>query len=128
MNNLGDLVVKAVIYLVVLLVGTFVIGFILNLVAIYIPPAATYIYCPPGTSMQTSWVQTSYDHPGEKSLSGECVSPDGKNYPKLPDSIVTPREYLIFMPMGFAIMLLIFAVRFVMGFVGGRRQSGGAGV
>ena len=123
MNNPGNLAVKAVVYLIVLLVGTFVIGFILNVVAIYIPPAATYIYCPPGTRMQTSWVQTSYDHPGETSLSGECVSPDGKSHPKLPDSVVTPREYLVFMPMGFVIMLLIFAVRFVVGFVRGMRQG-----
>jgi len=123
MNKLGDLLVRLLVMLVILAVGTYVIGFILNLVAIYIPPAATYVYCPPGTQMTYSWSRTSYDHPGEQSLGGDCVTPQGQHLQKLPDSIVTPREFALFMPLGFAIMLLIFAARAFIGFFKARGSS-----
>ena len=68
MKSIGGLFVKLLIYIVILVVGTYVIGFVLNLVAIWIPPAATYVYCPPGTKMSYSWDQTTYDAPGQTSL------------------------------------------------------------
>ena len=121
MKSIGGLFVKLLIYIVILVVGTYVIGFVLNLVAIWIPPAATYVYCPPGTSMSYSWDQTTYDAPGQTSLGGDCVTPQGQHLQKLPDSIVNPREFQLFMPLGFAIMLMIFAVR---AFVGVVRRKG----
>ena len=73
MDKLGGLVLRLVVYLVILAVGTYVLAFILNLVAIWIPPAATYVFCPEGTTMTYSWDRTSYDQPGETSLGGTCV-------------------------------------------------------
>lgn len=109
------LIGRLVLYLIILAVGTYVIGFILNVVAIWIPPAASYVFCPEGTTIVYSWTQTSYDEPGQKSLGGTCVDAQGKNHPKLPDEVVTPREYQLFMPLGFAIMIFILGWRYALG-------------
>lgn len=35
------------------------------------------IACPPGTTLVTEWIETTYTHPGEKVLSAYCLDKEG---------------------------------------------------
>lgn len=39
------------------------------------------IACPPGTTLVTEWIETTYTHPGEKVLSGYCLDKEGNELP-----------------------------------------------
>jgi len=39
------------------------------------------IACPPGTTLVTEWIETTYTRPGEKVLSGYCLDKEGNELP-----------------------------------------------
>jgi hypothetical protein len=106
MKTPGTILTRIILYLIILAVGTYVLCFILEMVAIPIPPLQTYFSCPEGTTVQYTWVQESWDSPGEKTMERGCIDQNGKNQDTLPDEVYSQRQYNLFMPISFAIMFI----------------------
>jgi len=117
MNPFASILIRIFIYLIALAVGTFVMLFLLEIIAIPIPPLQTYLSCPAGSTIEYSMQKQPYDRPGETTLVRACLDSSGKNQTAFSDELYNQRQFNLFLPLGFASMLIIeiiwIAVRFL---------------
>jgi hypothetical protein len=107
MKTLGAFLIRIIVYLIVLAAGSYVMLFILEIVAIPIPQVQTYLACPKGTTIKYTWVQESWDHPGEKTMEKSCLDEGGIKQTAFSDEIYNQRQRELFLPVGFALMAVI---------------------
>jgi hypothetical protein len=103
----GSLLTRVILYLIILAVGTFVIFIALEIAAIPISSVQTYLSCPQETTIKYTWVQESWDQPGEKTMEKTCLDNNGKQQEGFSDAVYFQRENNLFMPIGFASMFVI---------------------
>jgi len=103
----GSILTRAMLYLIILAVGTYVILIILEIAAMPISSVQTYLSCPQETTLKYTWVQESWDQPGEKTMEKTCVDNNGKVHEGFSDSVYFQRENNLFLPIAFVIMLVI---------------------
>jgi hypothetical protein len=103
---LGTVLARIILYLVILAVGTYVLFLILEIAAIPIPSAQTYLSCPQGTTIKYTWVRESWNQPGETTMEKACIDNNGKERDGFSDDVYGQREYDLFMPISFVIMLV----------------------
>lgn len=124
MQTVRTLFTRLVLYLLVLAAGTYVVLFVLEFAAIPIAPLQTYLACPQGTSLQTAWVQETWDQPGQTTLVKSCMDAGGVEQPAFSDLTYNQRQYNLFLPFSFVIMLLIEVAWLVVSALRGRvRQA-----
>ena len=107
MKTPGIILTRVILSLIILAVGTYVIFIILEIVAIPSPAVQTYLSCPEETNIKYIWVKESWNQPGETTMEKNCIDSSGRKHDAFPDNIYFQREYNLFMPIGFAIMLVI---------------------
>ena len=98
---------RLTLFLIILAVGTYAIFMILEIAAMPISSVQTYLSCPQETTIKYTWVQESWDQPGEKTMEKTCVDDNGKVHEGFSDAVYFQRENNLFMPIGFVIMLVI---------------------
>jgi hypothetical protein len=107
MKKPGTILIQTVLYLIVLIFGTYVMLFTLEIIAIAIPPVQTYLSCAEGTTINYEWVQKSWDSPGQKSMERHCLDNKGNQSAVFPDDVYNQRQHNLFMPIAFVIMLVV---------------------
>ena len=103
----GSILIRIMLCLIILAVGTYIIFIALEIAAIPVPFVQTYLSCPQETTIKYTWVQESWDQPGEKTMEKACLDNNGKQHEGFSDAVYFQRENNLFMPIGFAIMLII---------------------
>lgn len=107
MKTPGSILGQIVLFLVVLAIGTYVMLFILEIVAIPIPPVQTYLSCPTGSNIEYTYVQESWNKPGEKTMERACMDSAGVKHDAFSNDVYNQRQYSLFMPVSFVLMLMI---------------------
>ena len=70
-----------------------VLAFALNLTAFFISPAMVAKFeCPPGSTVKSEYVQMTYDRPGEKTYTFQCLDQNGQVVPTLPKEQITAAD------------------------------------
>ena len=105
MKTLGSIFGRLLLFLIVLAIGTFVMLFILEIVAIPIPPVQTYLSCPAGSNIEYTWVQESWDRPGQKTMERACKDSAGIKHEAFSDDVYKDRQFKLFLPISFVLML-----------------------
>jgi hypothetical protein len=107
MKRPSVILTRIVLYLIVLIVGTYVMLFTLEIIAIAIPSVQTYLSCTEGTTINYEWVQKSWDSPGQKTMERHCLDNKGNQSTVFPDDVYNQRQHNLFMPIAFVIMLVV---------------------
>jgi hypothetical protein len=81
--------------------------FVLEIIAIPIPPVQTYLSCPEGSTIDYSMQKQTYDRPGQTSVIRACIDNEGKNQPAFSNDIYNQRQHNLFLPIGFGMMFVI---------------------
>ena len=93
--------------LIVLVVGTYVMFLMLEIVASPIPAVQTGLSCAEGTSINYEWVQKTWDSPGQTTMERHCLDRNGNQSAVFPDEVYNQRQRELFMPIAFVSMLVI---------------------
>ena len=123
LEKLRIILIRILLYLVLLLIGTLVIRFVVEAVGIAIPPLQTYLGCPQGTTVKYDWVQESWDEPGTKTMVRSCVDSDGKAREPLADEVYSRRQSELFTLPSFVIMLVAEAAWVIVRAVKGKKPA-----
>ncbi|MEI7847972.1 MAG: hypothetical protein WCK35_19380 [Chloroflexota bacterium] len=107
MKTLRFIFTWIVLPLIVLFVGTYVMLFILEIVAIPIPSVQTSLSCAEGTSINYEWVQKSWDSPGQTTMERHCVDKNGNQSAVFSDEVYNQKQGELFMPIAFVSMLVV---------------------
>ncbi len=113
MNNLQSIALKGALVLVIIFFGGWMLGGIINLVALFNPQVVTLVNCPEGSTAHTDWVQQSFDQPGQKTLTITCLAPDGTHVTPLSDAATSAIQYRYFYPAGVIGMALLVVAWFI---------------
>ena len=106
MNSIGGIFLRIFIFLLVLAAGTFILLFLLEIIAIPIPPVQSYLSCPPGSNIDYAMKKQPYDRPGQTSMVRACLDANGKNTEAFSNEIYNQRQFNLFLPIGFGLTLL----------------------
>ncbi len=101
---------QAVLILILVFGGGWFVGGVLDLGSLLVPPLLNVIKCPAGATAIQSYVQMSYDQPGQTSLVIHCQGQDGHLVDLLPDPVSNAIQYQIFYPAGVVTVLLLIGV------------------
>jgi hypothetical protein len=93
--------------LILIFFGGWILGGLLNTAAFLSPQFLTQIQCLPGSTIKKEWVQQSFDQPGQKTLTLQCVNQSGTPVHMRPDAEVRALEYTYFYPAGVILMAVI---------------------
>lgn len=105
MKSVSSIFGRFILFLMVLAIGTFVILFVLEIVAIAIPPVQSYLSCPTGSNIEYTWVQESWDKPGQKTMERACKDSAGIKHEAFSDDVYKQRQFNLFLPISFVLML-----------------------
>jgi hypothetical protein len=106
LNKQKNLALRIVIALIVVFGGGWILGGILNMAAILSPILVGKMQCPPGSGVRENMSPQSFDQPGQKTLTFECVDQARNPVPALADAQTKALEYRYFFPAGVALMAL----------------------
>ncbi len=110
MSNSQKWIWKSILVLILIFGGGWIVGAIFNIAALANPALVSQIECPAGTTVKKDWTQQSFDHPGQKTLTLQCLDSSGKPVPTLPDAQISAAEYKLFYTAGVLTMAVIVAV------------------
>ena len=100
-------VLRFLVILFAVVLGGWVLGGALNLLAILSPQMVSKIDCPAGSVARMHWAQRSVDQPGQQTLGIACLDPSGNPVSSLTDAQSRALEYRYFFPTGVVVMVLI---------------------
>jgi len=107
MKRFNNILVRIILYLIVLAGGTYALFFILEIAAIPIPSAQTYLSCPEGTTIKYTWVKETWNQPGETTMEKACITDNGKDQTAFSDEVYNQRRYNLLMPISFFSTLVV---------------------
>ena len=107
MKSLQEFAWKLVIALVIIFGGGWLLGMVFNIAALLSPQMVTKVECPDGSTVKEEWVQMSWDEPGQKTLTFQCLDQNGKSVPTLTDEQTKEAGYKYFTVPGFIVMAVL---------------------
>ncbi len=109
---MGRPIGRLVFLAILILGGGWFLGGVLNLAAIVSPPLVSMVKCPPGSTARQEFVQQSFDQPGQKTLTFQCLDQNGNNVDLLSEAESNAIQYRVFYPAGVVLMAIIVAAWF----------------
>ena len=110
---MNKFVVRLVIAIVLIFGGGWFVGGVLNLAALLSPSLVSKVECPAGASVQENFQQQTFDQPGQKTLTLQCMDASGAPIPTLSDAQIQSNEYKYFYPAGVIVMALLVAAWYI---------------
>lgn len=121
---MNSLMWRVIITLVLIFGGGWFLGGALNAAALVSPQLVSKIECPAGTTVKMEMVQQSFDEPGQKTLTFQCVDQSGNRVPTRPEAEISAAEYRIFYTAGVVVMAILVAAWYIRSAVRGRMGAG----
>jgi len=120
MKDWQDFVWQLLIGLVIIFFGGWILGSLLNLVAMASPQLVSIIFCPAGS---TATQNPAFDQPSQNGLKISCHDRSGASVPTLTDaeSIALQRKY--FYTPSNIIMIILVVGRFIRSSIRGMRKN-----